>query len=290
MKKRSLLCLFIFIIYFSCQNTKQILNSNKSQTSIRFIRQATFILTINSKRLLVDPVLSKKGELEPIPFSNNNRNPQNELPISTDEIINSSDAILITHYHPDHFDIASEKLIPKDKKIFCQPYDLKMILSKGFTNVKSIDKETFWGDIKINRFEVHHHEGATGTPPFGESSSFSISNKNKSIFITGDAILDSYLKNALLNISPDFIVANTGECSFSQVNPVLSPGITMTLTKEELITIAKEHQNAVIIPMHMDAINHCSLSKESLKEHVKFQVKSIKSRFQIPFEGETIKL
>ncbi|CAM1374434.1 MBL fold metallo-hydrolase [Tenacibaculum xiamenense] len=287
MKKIFLINLLFLTLFFSCANLKK---TSLSNSSFQFIRQATFTLTIGSKKILVDPVLSKQGELDPIPFSNDIRNPKNKLPISAEKIINNSDAILITHYHPDHFDTASEILIPKNKKIFCQQYDLKKLISKGFTNVTSIKHEIEWENIKIKRFSVRHHKGATGAPPFGESSSFSISNNEKTIFVTGDAILDSSLEHALTLTNPDFIVANTGECSFSIMNPVLPPGTHMTLTKEELISISEKYNAAKIIAIHMDAINHCSLSKEDLKRYVSLQESSIQERFKIPNEGKIISL
>ncbi len=287
MKKIFLINLLFLTLFFSCANLKK---TSLSNSSFQFIRQATFTLTIGSKKILVDPVLSKQGELDPIPFSNSIRNPKNKLPISAEKLINNVDAILITHYHPDHFDIASETLIPKDKKIFCQPYDLKKLNSKGFTNVTSIEHAIEWESIKFKRFRVRHHKGATGAPPFGESSSFSISNNAKTIFVTGDAILDSSLEYAITDTDPDFIVANTGECTFNIMNPVLPPGVHMTLTKEELISISEKYKGAQIIAIHMDAINHCSLSKEDLKEYVSLQENSIKERFKIPSEGNIISL
>ncbi|UTD14106.1 MBL fold metallo-hydrolase [Tenacibaculum mesophilum] len=288
MKKRYQLLLVILTMISACKTTNKTRRENT--TKLEYIRQATVFLEVNSKKILIDPVLSDKGTQDPIPFSNEKRIPMNDLPIPKDKIIEQADAVLITHYHPDHFDADAEKLLPKNILIFCQPFDVEKLKSKGFTNLQSIEQVVNWSGVSIKRYEAHHHEGATGAMPFGESSSFSLTFKEDTIFITGDAVLDSLLKNALKIEKPTHIIANTGECTFSKPNPVLEPGKHMTLTKEELLRIAVENKKAILIAIHMDAINHCGLTKEELRLFLKEQEKSIQDKIVIPNEGEVLQL
>ncbi|RSC92639.1 MBL fold metallo-hydrolase [Tenacibaculum singaporense] len=287
MKKIYQLLIITLTVMSACKTTNRAI---KEATKLQYIRQATILLEVNSKKILIDPVLSDKGTQDPIPFSNDIRIPMNDLPIPKDKIIEQADAVLITHYHPDHFDEDAEKLFPKNILIFCQPFDVEKLKSKGFTNLKSIEQVVNWSGISIKRYEAHHHEGATGAMPFGESSSFSLTFKEDTIFITGDAILDGLLKNALKIEKPTHIVANTGECIFSKPNPVLESGKHMTLTKEELLRIAVENTKTILIAIHMDAINHCGLTKEELRLFLKEQEKSIQDKILIPNEGEVLQL
>ncbi|CAL2106211.1 L-ascorbate metabolism protein UlaG, beta-lactamase superfamily [Tenacibaculum sp. 190524A02b] len=292
MKKTFTLLLCIVFFNLSCNTSLlQFKNNNYEQkTKLHYIRQATSILEISTKKIIIDPVFAQKGVLAPIPFSNNKRNPLNNLPISKEKILKNTDAILLTHYHPDHFDSVAENTIPKNMKIFCQPYDKEKLQQKGFTNISSIQNSIQWQGIKMQRFKVQHHEGATGLPPFGESSAFLIEFKKQKIFISGDSILDKKLENILENTTPHYIIANTGACTFSKPNPVLTPGMHMTFTKEELINISKIIPKTKIIPIHMDAINHCGLTKKELQSYINTQHSEIKHRIIIPKEGETLTL
>ena len=86
---------------------------------IKLLRHATVILTIGNKRILVDPMLKGSGECDPVPTCKKGkglRNPLVELPFDKSEIhemLNTIDAILITHMHFDHFDDLDGKTLPK---------------------------------------------------------------------------------------------------------------------------------------------------------------------------------
>ncbi|MGG6232081.1 MBL fold metallo-hydrolase [Tenacibaculum sp. SDUM215027] len=287
MKKFNQLLIVILTVISSCKTTNNAIK--ETVTKLQYIRQATVLLEVNSKKIVIDPVLSDKGRQDPIPFSNEKRIPMNDLPISKNRIIQQADAVLITHYHPDHFDADAEKLLPKDILIFCQPFDVEKLKSKGFTNLQSIEEVVTWSGISIKRYEAHHHEGATGAMPFGESSSFSLRFKEETIFITGDAVLDNLLKKALKSEKPTHIIANTGECTFSKPNPVLEPGKYMTLTKEELLSIATNNE-AIVVAIHMDAINHCGLTKDQFRLFLQEKEKLIQDKILVPNEGDVLKL
>ncbi len=154
------------------------------------------------------------------------------------------------HYHPDHFDLETERILPKDILIFCQPSDEKHLKEKGFSNLQVIDSVFNWQEITISRFPARHYKGATGAPPFGESSSYFLQTKNEGVFFTGDAIFDDRLKASLTATQPKLIIANTGECQFTEENPVLAPGITMTLTRIELNEMTRLLPESKIIAVH----------------------------------------
>ncbi|HEY0608197.1 MAG TPA: MBL fold metallo-hydrolase, partial [Chitinophaga sp.] len=86
---------------------------------IRLLRHSTLLLEINGKRILVDPMLSKKEALDPVPnAANSDRIPLVDLPVDDHELetlLQNIDAVLVTHTHRDHWDVAAQQLIPKDK-------------------------------------------------------------------------------------------------------------------------------------------------------------------------------
>ena len=123
---------------------------------IQLIRHATLIISVNNKRILVDPVLSEAGSMDPIEnVPNQNYNPLVSLPIDIDNITNC-DAIIVTHTHRDHFDEAAAKLLSKKIPVFCQAEDEIKLQSYGFIEVHPINTTFIWNDIIFNRTNGKH--------------------------------------------------------------------------------------------------------------------------------------
>lgn len=60
------------------------------------------------------------------------RQPRVELPMSIEEIVNV-DAVILTHFHPDHFDEFAAKALDKNIPFFVQnEFDFNMIKSFGY--------------------------------------------------------------------------------------------------------------------------------------------------------------
>lgn len=90
--------------------------------NIQQVRNATIIVEYGGKKILVDPMLGKKGSMPPFPFSRNQhlRNPLHELPFPVEEMLKGVDAVLLTHLHDDHIDEAAYEMIPKDMRFLCK--------------------------------------------------------------------------------------------------------------------------------------------------------------------------
>ena len=77
----------------------------------RHIRNATVKIEYGGKTGLIDPFFGDTNCLPP--FAGKSANPIVPLPMSIEEIIKDVDYVLITHLHPDHFDIRAQETIPK---------------------------------------------------------------------------------------------------------------------------------------------------------------------------------
>lgn len=276
--------IFLFLIF--TWNCYAVPSTNNQQVEIQLIRNATVKLSINNHTLLIDPVLADAGDNAPIPFSDGRRNPLIELPISKENVIDNVDAVLITHFHPDHFDSTAANILPKDILIICQPYDVEAIQKLGFSKVNPLDSLIEWNEVTIQRYEASHFKGATNVPAFGHSSSYFIKNESISVFLTGDAILDYKLSASLMVVNPKVIIANTGECQFTQNNPILEPHKNMTLSKEEIKDISHLLPGSKIIAVHLEAINHCQLTRKELKKYITKE--KLDKQVYIPFENEIL--
>lgn len=255
---------------------------------LQFIRNASLILELDNKKILVDPVFSEKFSLDPIPFSNDMRNPISDLADGFHTYLKNIDAVFITHFHEDHFDSVAIENIDKDLPIYCQKHDFDNIQNLWFKNIFSIDETISIENITVQRFLASHFHGDTQTPPFGHSSSYFFQTQDKKIFITWDAILDEKLTKALESTQPEIIIANLWDCQFSQENPILSPGKNMTLTNKEILEIQKNYPSAKIIAIHLDGVNHATVSREDFIKYVTDN--GIQNNFIIPKNGELIEL
>src|SRR4051812_26541348 len=113
---------------------------------IQLLRHATLLIKIGPYQLLVDPMLSVKGALDPVPNAGNDiRIPMSNLPFDAawlNDILEAVDAVIVTHLHRDHWDETAKQTIDKDKWIFCQPTDVDTITAQGFKNVISFENLT----------------------------------------------------------------------------------------------------------------------------------------------------
>lgn len=248
-------------------------------TSIQLLRHATLILTFNNKKILIDPMLTPTGKLPPIPLTTNRkRNPLVSLPIDTYILQQDFDAIIVTHRHFDHFDDSAKKMLSKSIPLFCQPKDEKNIKFAGFKNVISVTNTFTWDDIRITRVGGKHGTGIVGKI-MGSVSGFVLQFDRQSIYIAGDTIYNSDVKNTLEQYRPQITVVNSGSAQMLVGSPI-------TMTAEDVVEVAKSAPYTKVIAVHMEAINHCKLTRNNLytcldKEKLLHQV-------LIPQNGETL--
>ncbi|WPC44360.1 MBL fold metallo-hydrolase [Clostridium sp. JS66] len=247
---------------------------------IQLIRHATIRLTINNKVILVDPVLSKKGEMDCIPnVSNKNKNPLVELPIDAN-IITKTDAVLLTHMHSDHFDETAVRLIPKDIPIFCQAEDEIKVKEKGFQCINAIEKVCSWNDITFKRVGGQHGKGETAKE-MGTVSGYVIETKNEpSLYITGDTVWCSEVEQALEDYVPEVIISFAGAAQMTE------GGIPITMDKEDILNICNKTPNSKVIVVHMEAWNHCMLTRKKLRNFLKDNL--LLTQVFIPEDGDCI--
>ncbi|WP_027627379.1 MBL fold metallo-hydrolase [Ruminiclostridium cellobioparum] len=247
----------------------------------RLVRHATIILGINKRKLLVDPVFSDKGSMEPAkPAESQNRNPLVELPVSG-EMLTACDAVLVTHTHRDHFDEAAARLLPRDKQIFCQPRDRDKLLNYGFENVTAICRHINWEGMCIARTPARHGHGAAALM-FAPVSGFVISATGESaVYITGDSIFYSATRKVLDRYKPDIVICNAGEATFSSGRPI-------TMGIEDIAAIYRHSPASKIIAVHMESWNHCILTRKDLGRYV--LENNMQDRIFIPRDGEEIAL
>lgn len=102
----------------------------------------------------------------------------------------------------------------------------------------------------------------------------------KSVYFAGDAIWTDAFENNLKTLNPDVVVLNTG---YAQVNGFGA----IIMGKDDVSRAHKVLPNALIIAIHMEAINHCVLTRKELADDVKS--KGISHNVIIPADGQIIR-
>lgn len=250
---------------------------------IQLLRHATLVVTLGGRALLVDPMLSAAGAMDPVANAANQRRiPLVELPIGDAELaalLKRVDGVLVTHIHRDHWDAQAIALIPKDKPLLCQPADASSIAGAGFTDVWPLEGAGEWLGLAVSRTGGQHGTGEIGQR-MGPVSGFVIRAAGEpSLYIAGDTIWCDEVAAALAEHRPDVAVLNSGAAQFLTGDPI-------TMTAADVAQVCAAAPGARVVAEHMGAINHCLLTREALREQL--AAAGHAGRVQIPEDGEVL--
>jgi len=233
------------------------------------------IVEFAGKRLLVDPMLSDAGAMPPIENSPNPKpNPLVPLPIPAAEVVRGIDAVLVTHTHRGHWDAAATELVPKDRIIFGQAADETKFHDWGFTRFQTIYTSFKWDGIEITRTGGQHGTGEIGKQMAPVSGFVLKAAKEPALYVAGDTIWCTEVRDVLKKNDPEVIVVNAGAAQFLQGDPI-------TMTADDVLRVADAAAQADVIAVHMEAINHCLLTREQLR------AKTL-DRVRIPADGRWV--
>jgi len=235
----------------------------------RLVRHATLLVSVDGTTILVDPMLAAPGDISPIPNSPNDReNPLVALP----EVDLDHDGVLVTHRHRDHFDDAATEQLDDDVPILCQPAEAEAFREDGFSDVRPVaDTESFEG-VKITRTPARHGHGDLAEQ-MGPVSGF-VLDGDRTLYLAGDTVWYDPVAETIDDHDPDLIVVNAGAAQFVDGDPI-------TMDTED-VAAGVEYADCPVAAVHMDAINHCLLTREELREAVPDVL--------IPEDGETLEV
>jgi hypothetical protein len=99
------------------------------------------------------------------------------------------------------------------------------------------------------------------------------------LYITGDSIWCREVEDSLNSYQPGVIVVNSGAAQFLTGGPI-------TMTAEDVVNVSIASPGAEVVVVHMEAINHCLLSRVELLDAV--TEAGIETQVKIPADGETM--
>ena len=250
---------------------------------IQLLRHATFVVTIKGLKILVDPMLSPAGAMDPVQNAGNQKRiPLADLPLTGDELrrlLDQLNAVLVTHVHRDHWDAKAREVIPKHLPVFCQTEDEATFRQAGFSLVHPIKMETEWQGLRFFRTDGQHGTGEIGKK-MGTVSGFVLkADREPTLYIAGDTIWCPEVREALHTRQPDVVVVYAGQATFLTGGPI-------TMSADDVIKVCRERPAAKVVAIHMEAINHCLLTRTELKRRLEGE--GLLHQGQIPNDGEVM--
>lgn len=261
-----------------------------STHQVQQIRNATVKITYGDTTFLVDPMLAEQGAYPGFEntYRSELRNPLVGLPMPFEEMIDDVDAVIVTHTHLDHWDDAAQELLPKDIPLFAQnTADAELIRSQGFSDVRMLDGEAEFGGVKMhNTGGQHGSDTLYAVPELAEALGDVMgvvfeAPDQKTTYLVGDTIWRDEVEQALAQYNPEVIVLNAGAAEMTGFE-----GDPIIMGKEDTLRTHRAAPDATIIAVHMEAVNHMTLSREELSDYV--QDVGIQDHVSIPADGEAI--
>ena len=226
--------------------------STHAGLSVTLVRNATLLATVGETTFLVDPLLASRGALPPIDDTPNDRaNPL--VPMPDGDL--SHDAVIVTHRHPDHFDDAARAELDADVPLFCQPAEADAFVEDGFTDVRPVEDAATVEGVTLHRTPGRHGHGELAEK-MGPVSGFVLEGE-ETLYLAGDTVWYEPVAETLDRFEPDAVVLNGGAARFNRGEPI-------TMGVDDVAAV-REATDAAVAAVHMEAINHCLLSREELR-------------------------
>lgn len=273
-------------------NSNAVKQTTTNTVEFQQIRNATIKLDYDGTTFLVDPMLAPKNAYTGFEGTVNSetRYPMVDLPMSIAEVL-QADAIILTHLHDDHWDAAARNLVPRDMPIFTQnEADAATVRNDGFTDVRVLTDQ----GVEFKGVTIHKTIGQHGTDEMykvpalaqslGKTMGLVFQKPNyKTVYVAGDTIWDKEVEEALTRYKPDVVILNTG---YAKLTTFVDDSIIMG--KDDVYRAYKFSPNAQIVSVHMDTVNHATLTKAELRRFIE-EKHLDKQRALVPDDGQYYK-
>jgi len=250
------------------------------------IRNATLLVEYAGKTFLVDPLLAERGAYPGFPGTANSHlaNPLVDLPLPLSTLLDV-DAVLVTHLHADHWDEAARRVLPRTLPVFAQnDADAEAIRADGFADVRALaEAGTPFDGIRIDRTGGQHGSDSVMAvigARMGEVSGLVLRHPDEpTLYIAGDTVWNEHVRAALATYDPDVVVLNCGDAQVPGLGPII-------MDRADVGSVARAAPRATIVASHLEAVNHCVLSRAALRGWLDEQ--GLRARVRVPEDGEAL--
>lgn len=246
---------------------------------IQQLRSATMLVSIGSHRLLVDPMLADVGAMPGFKVfgGGRKRNPLVPLPAETDAALERATGVLITHEHPDHFDLAARAWTKSaGLPVWGNRMDVPRLRRKGL-DAQAVEDGGL--DLAIEVIPSRHGRGLLGWMLGPVAGYYLAAPGEPSLYITGDSILTDNVRDALERLAPDVVVAPAGSANMGLGGDIL-------FSADELLELAQLAPGAVVFN-HLESLDHCPTTREGLRARMRDA--GLAERVHVPDDGEILR-
>ncbi|MCX6155351.1 MAG: MBL fold metallo-hydrolase [Candidatus Kapabacteria bacterium] len=264
------------------RNKREFEGLNDSLIRITWFGHSTFMLEIDGKRIMMDPVFGQSVS----PISCFVRRFNENLPLEIEDLP-QIDAVIISHDHFDHLDKeAIIQLKDKVKKIFV-PLGVGSHLIDWGVAAENISESDWWEEVHFNELTItctpSQHFSGRGLTDRNNTlwCSWVITGKSRKVFFSGDSGYFKGFKEIGEKYGPfDVCMMECGQYDELWHEIHMYP--------EETVKAFKDLKGKVLIPMHWGSF---SLSLHKWNEPVKRLIKAAaleKIIIATPMIGESI--
>jgi L-ascorbate metabolism protein UlaG (beta-lactamase superfamily) len=235
---------------------------------VTLVRNATLLVELDGRRLLVDPMFDDVGARPAIEGTRNPvANPTAPLPFPAEDAVRGLDAVFVTHRHRDHLDGTAEELLPRDVPVFCQPEDEDALRELGL-DTRPVDSELDWEGLRIVRTPGRHGSGEMAKL-LAPVSGYVLDG----LYVAGDTVWYEGVEEVIELHRPRVAVVNAGGAEFEE-------GGLIIMGIDDVREVAA--RVPTVVAVHMEALNHCYLTRAELKASLPDVL--------VPADGETLEL
>jgi L-ascorbate metabolism protein UlaG (beta-lactamase superfamily) len=137
------------------------------------------------------------------------------------------------------------------------------------------------GGLTIMRTGGQHGTGAIGQEMGAVSGWVVSAPREPTIYVAGDTVWCDAVADAIATHEPAVIVVNAGAARFVAGDPI-------TMDVADVQRVCDAAPDALVVAVHMEAINHCGLTRTALREALDSSGHS--DSVMIPADGETLQL
>lgn len=226
------------------------LEKNKSTDRLIWFGHSAFLLQLDNKNILIDPMFGESPS--PHPWLGTNRF-SSKLPINIKKLP-KIDAIIISHDHYDHLDYGSIQQLKDKVGKYYVPLGVGSHLEAWGINPSDIEELNWWDKTKHENIELvftpsRHFSGRGLGDRFSTMwGSWVIKTVNKNIYFSGDSGYGPHFKEIGVKYGPfDFAMMECGQYD--------EKWSTIHMMPEETAQAAVEVNTKIMMPIHWGAFS-----------------------------------
>jgi L-ascorbate metabolism protein UlaG (beta-lactamase superfamily) len=253
------------------------------QPKITWFGHSAFMLELDGKRLLLDPMFGRAPT--PFPIFGVKRYSK-ELPFKIEDLP-PIDIVIISHDHYDHLDYGSIKKIKEKVKQFIVPLGVGSHLEKWGVKPSTIKELDWWDELELEGLQLactpaRHFSGRSLTDRDATLwSSWVIESEHTKIFFSGDSGFGSHFKKIGEKYGPfDLTLMECGQYD--------KRWAAIHMTPEETVKAHLDVKGKIMIPIHWGAFTLALHDWTDPIDRVTIAAKEHNVAISTPKIGETV--